>query len=55
MKYKKEAFVLTELILQIGFIELRTLFGLVLQDHSIFTGTVYENIALGNSDISLAK
>ena len=35
--------------------ELRTLFGLVLQDHSIFTGTVYENIALGNADISLAK
>ena len=35
--------------------ELRTLFGLVLQDHSIFTGTVYENIALGNVDISLAK
>lgn len=35
--------------------ELRTLFGLVLQDHSIFTGTVNENIALGNVDISLAK
>ena len=35
--------------------ELRTLFGLVLQDHSIFTGTVYENIALGNSNISLAN
>tara|TARA_B100000575_G_scaffold163450_1_gene130594 strand:+ start:18559 stop:20331 length:1773 start_codon:yes stop_codon:yes gene_type:complete len=35
--------------------ELRALFGLVLQDHSIFTGTVYENISLGNSDISLAN
>lgn len=35
--------------------ELRTLFGLVLQDHSLFTGTVYENISLGNPDISLAK
>ena len=35
--------------------ELRTLFGLVLQDHSLFTGTVYENISLGNPEISLAK
>ena len=35
--------------------DLRTLFGLVLQDHSLFTGTVYENIALGNPVISLAK
>ncbi len=35
--------------------ELRTLFGLVLQDHSLFTGTVYENISLGNPQISLAK
>ena len=35
--------------------ELRTLFGLVLQDHSLFTGTVYENISLGNPLISLAK
>ena len=42
-------------ITELDLSELRTLFGLVLQDHSIFTGTVYENIALGNSDISLAK
>ena len=35
--------------------ELRTLFGLVLQDHSLFTGTVYENISLGNPEISMAK
>mgnify|MGYP001554576119 FL=1 len=35
--------------------ELRTLFGLVLQDHSLFTGTVYENISLGNPQISLAN
>ena len=35
--------------------ELRMLFGLVLQDHSLFTGTVYENISLGNPEISLAK
>jgi len=35
--------------------KLRTLFGLVLQDHSLFTGTVYENISLGNPQISLAK
>jgi len=35
--------------------ELRTLFGHVLQDHSLFTGTVYENISLGNPQISLAK
>ena len=35
--------------------ELRTLFGLVLQDHSLFTGTVYENISLGNPEISLVK
>jgi ATP-binding cassette, subfamily B, multidrug efflux pump len=35
--------------------ELRTLFGLVLQDHSLFTGTVYENISLGNPKISMAK
>ncbi len=35
--------------------ELRMLFGLVLQDHSLFTGTVYENISLGNPQISLAK
>lgn len=42
-------------ITELDLSELRTLFGLVLQDHSIFTGTVYENIALGNSDISLAR
>ena len=42
-------------ITELDLSKLRTLFGLVLQDHSIFTGTVYENIALGNSDISLAK
>ena len=42
-------------ITELDLSELRTLFGLVLQDHSIFTGTVYENIALGNADISLAK
>ena len=42
-------------ITELDLSKLRTLFGLVLQDHSIFTGTVYENIALGNSDISLAR
>ncbi len=31
---------------------LRSLFGLVLQDHSLFTGSVIDNITLGNPDIS---
>lgn len=35
--------------------ELRSRFALVMQDHSLFSGTVMENITLGNPDISPEK
>ncbi|MEX0995377.1 MAG: ABC transporter ATP-binding protein [Balneolaceae bacterium] len=35
--------------------ELRSHFGLVLQDNALFSGTVLENITLGNADISRQK
>lgn len=35
--------------------ELRSNFALVLQDNALFSGTVYENITLGNPDISLEQ
>lgn len=34
---------------------LRTCFGLVLQDNALFSGSIYDNITLGNSEISLEK
>lgn len=35
--------------------DLRSLFGLVLQDHSLFTGSVMDNITLGNPEITRKK
>ena len=35
--------------------ELRSRFALVMQDHALFSGTVLENITLGNPEISLEK
>jgi ATP-binding cassette subfamily B multidrug efflux pump len=34
---------------------LRTCFGLVLQDNALFSGTILDNITLGNTDISIEQ
>ena len=37
---------------ELSLVDLRSLFGLVLQDHSLFTGSVMDNITLGNPEIT---